>query len=264
MRRLVTVTACLAWLTIPATAWPTTAWAMPTNPDAVAHLERGNAAYERRDYKAAAEEYKKGYEIEADADFLYTWAQAERMRDRCASAVKLYQRYIATNPGEMAAEYARSGIVKCAESLAGDSPLPPDAEMGEPGEDPVEPDEDTPPDAPPPPEPKDKAKWPRDPAAIALVTIGSLATVAGVGIVSAAVVEDGKGAQTYGQFDTQQKKVRTLAIAGGVAMGVGVGLLAGGIARWMVLRGRETRDTDTKVSFAFDSRSFGLGLTRRF
>lgn len=259
MRRLVTVAACLAWLT-----HPTIARAMPSNPDAVAHLERGNAAYERRDYKAAADEYKKGYEIEADADFLYTWAQAERMRNRCAAAVKLYQRYIATNPGEMAVEYARGGIVKCAETLAGDSPLPPDTDPDETGEDPVPEDDGTKPDAPPEPEPTPKAKWPRDPAAIALVTIGSVATVAGAVMVGAAAVEDGKGAQTYGEFDDQQKKVRTFAIAGGVALGVGVGLLAGGIARWMVLRGRENRDTDAKVSVAFGSRSFGLSLTRRF
>jgi tetratricopeptide (TPR) repeat protein len=260
MRRLVTVTACLAWL------WaPITARAMPSNPEAVAHLERGNAAYERRDYKVAAEEYKKGYEVEADPDFLYTWAQAERMRDRCAAAVKLYQRYIATNPGEMAAEYARSGIVKCAEALAGDTPLPPDAEPTEGGDDPVEPDDDNAePDTPPPPEPARKPKWPRDPAAIALVAIGSAATAAGAGVIGAAVVENGKSTQTYGEFDEQQKRVRTLSIAGGVTIGVGVGLLVGGIARWMVLRSRENRDSDAKLSFAATPRSFGVSLTRRF
>ncbi len=238
--------------------------AIPTDPEAKAHLDRGNAAYSKGDFDVAISEYRKGFEAQDDPAFLYSWAQAERKRGKCAAAVRLYQRYLATNPPELSADYARDGILKCADELAGDDPTPPggDSETGaDPPADPVTEPEPVPEPAPP---KDDRAKWPRDPLAIALVSVGAAATVAGVAVLAVASVEDGKSAPNYGAFDDKLTKVRNLVIGGGVVLGVGVGVLAGGIARWMILRGRETKSNGAGVSAMIGRGTLGLSLTRRF
>jgi hypothetical protein len=255
----------VSFATLLALAVPQGARAVPTDPEAKAHLERGNAAYGKGDYKLAVEEYRKGYAKQDDPAFLYTWAQAERKRNDCAAAVKLYQRYLATNPPELSAEYARDGILKCAEILAGDAAMPPGAENSPPEDDPTETTE--PEVTPPEPEPAktdDRPKWPRDPAAAVLVSLGAVGIVAGVGVFVAGRIEGGKSTDTYGAYDDQLDQVRKLYIGGGVALGLGVGLLVGGVARWMVLRNRETKGGDTQVSAMLGRGTMGLSLTRRF
>lgn len=256
----------IAVATLVALAVPSLARAVPTDPEAKAHLERGNAAYGKGDYKLAVEEYRKGYAKQDDPAFLYTWAQAERKRNDCAAAVKLYQRYLATNPPELSAEYARDGILKCAEILAGDAAMPPGAEDSPPEDAPTDAEvqpEVTPPE-PTPTKDDDRPKWPRDPAAAVLVSLGAAGILAGVGVFVAGSIEGGKPTDTYGAYDDQLAEVRKLYIGGGVALGLGVGLLAGGIARWMVLRNREQKGGDTQVSAMLGRGTMGLSLTRRF
>lgn len=256
----------IAFATLVALAVPSLARAVPTDPEAKAHLERGNAAYGKGDYKLAVEEYRKGYAKQDDPAFLYTWAQAERKRNDCAAAVKLYQRYLATNPPELSAEYARDGILKCAEILAGDAAMPPGAEDSPPEDAPTDAEaepEVTPPE-PTPTKDDDRPKWPRDPAAAVLVSLGAAGILAGVGVFVAGSIEGGKPTDTYGAYDDQLAEVRKLYIGGGVALGLGVGLLAGGIARWMVLRSREQKGGDTQVSAMLGRGTMGLSLTRRF
>jgi tetratricopeptide (TPR) repeat protein len=256
----------VSFATLLALAMPQVARAVPTDPEAKAHLERGNAAYGKGDYKLAVEEYRKGYAKQDDPAFLYTWAQAERKRNDCAAAVRLYQRYLATNPPELSAEYARDGILKCAEILAGDAAMPPGADGSSSEDDPtVGPTE---PEVTP-PEPgraksDDRPRWPRDPAAVVLVSLGAIGIVAGAGVMAAGSVEGGKTTDTYGAYDDQLDRVRKLYIGGGVALGLGVGLLVGGVARWMLLRKRETKGGDTQVSAMLGRGTMGLSLTRRF
>lgn len=248
-------------------AMPGLAHAVPTDPDAKAHLERGNAAYGKGDFDTAVEEYRKGYAKQDDPAFLYTWAQAERQRGKCAAAVRLYQKYLATDPPEISADYARDGILKCAETMAGDEPMPPGGEDPTATEPVDEPFVDEPEPEPLPPEPKKpRAKWPRDPAGATLVAIGSAGLVAGAALLAVAGQENKKvdGEDTYGDFDDQLAKVRTFSIAGGVALGLGVGLLAGGIARWMIVRKRERQGGDTAVSAMLGRGTVGLTIGRRF
>ncbi len=245
---------------------PAVAHAVPTDAEAKAHLERGNAAYAKGDFDTAVEEYRKGFAKQDDPAFLYTWAQAERQRGKCAAAVRLYQRYLATDPPEISADYARDGILRCAEQMAGDEPMPPGGDEPTdtpPVEDPIV---DEPEPEPPPPEPKKRAKWPRDPLAVTLVAIGSAGVVAGVALVAIAAKEHGEldAAENYGKYDEGLATVRKFSIGGGVALGVGVGLLAGGIARWMILRKRERAGGDTQVSAMLGRGTIGLTLGRRF
>ncbi len=245
-----------------ATASPVAA-AIPTDPDAKAHLDKGNALFQKGDFEGAADEYKQGYEIQPDPAFLYTWAQAERRRGRCAAAVKLYQRYIATNPPDVSAEYAREGILKCADELAADEPMPPGDER--PSDDPTTPDPETTakPVEPPAPKQPDRNRWYRDPAAATLVALGAVGVGVGTGLLVAGAVEKDKDAANYGEFDERLKRARRFQIAGGVVLGVGVGVLVGGIARWAVLGRREKKKNGT-VSAMFGRGTAGVVFTRRF
>ncbi len=260
--RTATSFATIAFVAIASLASPGVARAVPTDPVAKGHLERGNAAYARGDFKTAVDEYRKGFAKQDDPAFLYTWAQAERRRNDCASAVKLYQRYLATDPPQLSAEYARDGILKCAEILAGDFVMPPgDAAAGDDGDEPIVDDEVDPEST---PAPDDRRKWPRDPAAAVLVSFGAAGVLASTGVLVAASIDNNRPSTDYGVFDDRQQRVRRFQIGGGVALGVGVGLLAGGIARWMLLRNREKRQGDTQVSAMLGRGTVGLTLGRRF
>ncbi|MBC8072279.1 MAG: hypothetical protein IAG13_28415 [Deltaproteobacteria bacterium] len=244
---------------------PGRAQAIPNDPEAKAHLERGNVLFQDGDFDGAAEEYRKGYEKQDDPAFLYTWAQAERRRGRCAAAVRLYQRYIATNPPDVSAEYAREGILKCADELAADEAMPPGDERPSPAELPAEAPPPGAADQAPPREPAARNSWQRDPAAATLVAIGLAGVAAGTGLLVASAIERDKGesAANYGEFDERQQRTRNYQIAGGVVLGVGVGLLAGGIARWAVL-GTRAKKSKGNVSAMFGRGSAGLVFTRRF
>lgn len=248
-----------------ATASPIAA-AIPTDPEAKAHLEKGNQLFQQGDFDGAAKEYEKGYEKQADPAFLYTWAQAERRRGRCAAAVKLYQRYIQTNPPEVSAEYAREGILKCADELAADEPMPPGDERPSEAGDPTDTGAETQPpvDQPPPPKAKpDRNRWYRDPAAATLVALGAVGVGVGTGLLVAGAIEKDKSSANYGEFDQRLKRSRRFQIAGGVVLGVGVGVLVGGIARWAVLGSREKKKNGS-VSAMLGRGTAGVVFTRRF
>jgi tetratricopeptide (TPR) repeat protein len=239
--------------------------ALPSDPDAKAHLDKGNALFQEGDFEGAAEEYRKGYEIEDDPAFLYTWAQAERRRGRCAAAVKLYQRYIATNPPDVSAEYAREGIVKCADEMAAEEAMPPGDERPGTLDDPTGPADagTAAPVQPPPAKTSQRDRWYRDPAAASLVALGVAGVGVGTGLLVASALEKDKNSANYGEFDARQKRVRTFQISGAVVLGVGVGLLAGGIVRWAVL-GRREKKKNTNVSAMLGRGTAGVVFTGRF
>ncbi len=252
---------------------PTQALALPANAEAKAHLANGTEHYKRSEFDDAVEEFRKGYEIEADPVFLYSWAQAERRRGNCAASVKLYQRFLATKPEQLAAEYARDGILQCAEKLAGEDPLPPgDAE--EP--DPARPENDEPAEtgdgrgSQQPDEVERRRtrarQWPRDPLGASLVAVGAAGTLVGVGVLGASAARDNNAppGETYGQFDARQQQVKTMRIAGAAVGGIGLLILAGGIARWIIVARREKQTRMPDVSAALDGHSLGLVLSGRF
>lgn len=244
---------------------PAAAHALPTDPEAKAHLDRGNAAFGKGDFDTAVEEYKKGYAKQDDPAFLYTWAQAERKRGRCAAAVKLYKRYIATNPPEMSAEAARDGIVSCAEALAADDPLPPDDEPtpDDGADEPADPGTPPPPaDEPPPPAAKPPRPWNRDPAGIVLLSLGVAGVGAGIGLLAGSWSWLER-ADNYGEYDHRANKLRGFQIGGGILLAVGVGAIAGGAARLALLKKREGARTGG-TSAMLGPGLVGLQFTRRF
>ena len=245
------------------------AWALPKHPDAAKLLDEGQVKYKAEKFDAAIEDFKKGYEIEADPAFLIAWAQAERQRGRCAAAVRLYQKFLATNPPEVAQEFAREGIVRCAEQLAGDDPVPPGADELSASDDDDDDFDDTEirDDTTPDDDGDDKAeskgkRWYRDPAGTTLVALGVVGAGVGAGLLAAAQVEQGSSSTDYGEFDARQRRVRNLRISGGVVLGVGAGMLIGGVIRWVIVG---TRKSDAPaVGFILDRNQAGLTLSGRF
>jgi len=234
--------------------------ALPTDPEAKAHLEKGTELFKAGEFDAAIAEYKQGYEKQEDPVFLYAWAQAELRQEHCAAAVKLYRKYLETNPPEMSAEAARQGILECADKLAADdTSAPSDDPTTTAVDDDSQPVDDTPPEDTKPPRQK---KGIRDPLGISLTTIGIAGLGAGIGVLVAGLVEKKKSSETYGEFDDRQARARNLTIAGAVVIPIGVGLLAGGIVRLALVRRANKRNTS--VSALLWPGSAGIVFSGRF
>lgn len=235
--------------------------ALPTDAEAKLHLEKGTELFKAGEFDAAIEEYKKGYDIQEDPVFLYAWAQAELRQEHCAAAVKLYRKYLETNPPEMSAEAARQGILECADKLAAEETPPPATDPAtQPGDSGNAPIDDVPPER---DKPRQKKHWSRDPLAISLTTVGIAAVGAGIGVLVAGIVEKQKGSGTYGEFDDRQAKARNMQIAGGVVLGVGAAVLLGGIVRFAILGSRAKKQKNVASAF-FTPGGAGVALTGRF
>jgi len=228
---------------------PVPVGAMPKSSEAAAKLEEGLSYYRDEDYAAAVAAFREGYELEPDPTFLYTWAQAERLRGECAEAVRLYNLFIEQEPPEVQAQAARDGKARCADALA-DGQTAEDAEAlededldtiaeqatAEPSDlpsQPVEPPEVGSDEAEPP------RPWQRDPAGITLVAIGSVGMATGAGLLIGGAVVGSKESHNYEDAQTRPERARTLMTAGGVVLGVGAALLIAGAIRFGVLAKRQ-------------------------
>ncbi len=99
-------------------------------PAAKARLDAGLAQYNAGHFESAVVELEAAYEIDPDPSLLFTWAQAERLAQRCDSAVPRYRKFIASKPSAAAIELANNGIALCeaarpgSAAAVGDAPLP--------------------------------------------------------------------------------------------------------------------------------------------
>jgi hypothetical protein len=87
------------------------------DPVAKQHLDRAVAYYEAHQYDAAIPEFRAGYAIEPRREFLFAWAQAERLRGNCAASVPLYKKVLASNPSPQQAEITRVHLERCMKLL---------------------------------------------------------------------------------------------------------------------------------------------------
>jgi tetratricopeptide (TPR) repeat protein len=62
------------------------------------HYQRATRAYDLQKYTEAIEEYQKAYEISGDPPMLYNIAQAYRLADQPAEAVRYYRRFLQRMP----------------------------------------------------------------------------------------------------------------------------------------------------------------------
>lgn len=203
---------------------------------AQAAAQEARQAFEAGDFDRMVTVSREAYEASGDLFFLYSQAQAERFRGNCEAAIALYGRILAAEPTGKYAElpdHARDGIHLCEEELAA-NPVP-----VEPKPEPPPPRvEDETPRAPEMPEPQDRSRPSRDALGAVLLSTGVVATAAGATLLVSAdfARRRANNADDEATHIDNLDRSRTLMISGAVVGGVGVALLAGATARYLVLR----------------------------
>jgi tetratricopeptide (TPR) repeat protein len=211
-----------------------TAVAAPKKADAKAAFDRGVKAYQAGDYEAASAALGESYELEADAETLFAWAQSERKLDRCDKAIELWTKLQKFDlPKENRAAIDQK-IDECKRLLA-EQPPP------EPTPDPVPVDpvpvETRPIEDPPPPE-RDgpRSRW-KDPIGLAMIGLGvaGLATGTVFTLQARSADQDKDSAPTYDEFVRLRDRAESKGKLGLIGLGVGGALVAGGIV-WIMTR----------------------------
>jgi tetratricopeptide (TPR) repeat protein len=82
------------------------------------HLTRGLRLYDVQQYDEAIAEFRAGYAIEPNPQFLYALGQALRKKGDCAAAVESYRAYLRTAPAERQAQAAEDQITRCEATMA--------------------------------------------------------------------------------------------------------------------------------------------------
>lgn len=198
-------------------------------PPVDANVAAGEAAYREARWDDASTAFAAAFETTGDPKYLYAQAQVERFAGDCATAVPLYERFLATDPPAQAAGAARRYLAQCRASLP-----PPTIE---PTPQPVPVPADIPAPA---PRPRPVG---RDPAAIALVGVGGAVAIAGAALVGIAHAraDDAPGAADDRAYSDALTRARRLDIAGATLLAAGGALVVGAIVRWSVLAVRARR-----------------------
>ncbi|CAN5698388.1 hypothetical protein BH11MYX3_BH11MYX3_07300 [soil metagenome] len=209
--------------------------AAPKGAAAKAAFDTGVAAYTKGDYAAASESLGTSYELEADVETLFAWAQTERKLEHCDKATELYGKLLQI---EMPAEnkaVVQSKLEECRQIRAAQKPEPvvtlPPPVVTAPGE-PVSP-----------PSEEIRAWW-KNPVGGALVGIGVVGLgVGGVFMVQArAANKDKASATTYGEFERLDDRASSRGKLGVIGL-VGGGVLVGAGIVWYATHGRGKRST---------------------
>jgi tetratricopeptide (TPR) repeat protein len=226
MIRRLAATLALVALVVPAHA-------APKKKDAKAAFDRGVAAYQREDYAKAATELGKSFDLEADLETLYAWAQAERMQDDCDAASKLYRKLLGYDLPDENKEVIREKLEECRKLLdEPDEPVEVDGEdtwpVGKPRERPTEED-------PPTMRPgKSGTPWYTDKLGHALVGSGAVAIVVGVVFLGQASDAQAAAQVSYEDFGPANARAESRGRMGSTALIIGGGLILGGLAHYVL------------------------------
>ena len=209
------------------------------------------AAYAEEDIEEAARLARDAYALDPQAEYLFMWAQSERYSGNCDRALPLFREFLARvdelaeRRRDRASELATVGKNECEEAVS------PEEEIVDPlllldrrpslvDEDPEPtPDpESEPTPAPPENPPVENDRQRPDPLGISLAAVGGTLLVTG-GVLGSIALYDraaATSADTEGDYARQVEREPALRWTGiGVAV-VGAGLLAGGIARLVIVR----------------------------
>jgi tetratricopeptide (TPR) repeat protein len=186
---------------------------------AKAHMDRGLAEYQAKNYEAAVIEFQAAYAIEPRREILFAWGQAERLRGDCPRALTLYRQFLGLSPPPDEAKRADERIAECERTVQQEAatrngtnanPPPPVA---------------SPPQ--PPPAPTEALPWYRDGLGATLVGLGTVSVATGATLLALSqrdIVE-----ADFGAFDAAVTRARRQyvggiagAIAGGVLIGIGI------------------------------------------
>jgi len=254
--------ALVASLAAPATA----AAAAPgrhgvTDPEALAHLDAAESAFQVGDYDKATVHFKAAYAAEQRPELLYAWAQVERLAGNYRVAAGLYEAFLEQAPDSGSAGKARAHMIEM-RALAGDDPDPVD---------PV-PDDAVPPVDEPEQDPEDDAE-PTSPLegewlAPTLLGVGAAVAIAGgvVLFLGRGRVADSSGAPTEQAYFSEIDAGRQIYYAGAGTLGAGGLIMVGGAIRYaLVARGKvKAKPKKTQAAAVVTRTGFSLSLSGRF
>jgi len=280
MRRSLSITSALLAALLAASPARGAPPAATIDPEAQQHLDRALELYQQGDYPAAIESFKAGYALDPRRDFLYAWAQAERLSGDCVTATELYKRFITLSASGVQVAAAEQGIEICArelkeqrerasqvevEAAAAAARAEQEAQARTRAQAEAQARAEAEAEA----AERDRARrFYLDPLGDALVGGGLALGLTGGALLTAAQVKQSRlaSAPTYGDFagsyDEVTSSARTLQIAGGALLGAGVALIAGGVVRWMIVR--SGRGAATQRSAWVRPRGAGAALGGRF
>lgn len=215
--------AVLSWTLVAGVVSPVAAEPSPAR----SLFDQGVAHAEAKDYEAARRAFAASYQQEAGAESLFAWAQAERLAGHCDVAVDLYRRFLEGASGDRERQAASIGLRRCAELVPPTPPAAPSSEASA--------------------NPTDKLGVARaDPerpgavrpvAAVALLSVGALAVVAGATFIALSVGQDNAAgrARNYDDYRDHLERGRLergagLALVGAGALTAATGALLS--ARW--------------------------------
>lgn len=210
----------------------------PVEDDADAHVRAASEAYQAGDFDRAASEIARAYELAPSPNLLFPWAQAERQRGDCSTAIKLYARYLAEEPGETTAALARDHIETCVASLETESTADqPTARV--------------------PTKTKDSADrtWIRDPVGGALVGGGVLFMGVGLGMmVGARSMMIDALESDHANYASEADRAVTVDRFGIAGLSIGAALVVGGVVRYVLVHRKNRRQSTARVDIGRDLR----------
>ncbi|MBW2464822.1 MAG: hypothetical protein JRH11_24445, partial [Deltaproteobacteria bacterium] len=204
----------------------------------------------------AVTEFQLGYALDPNATFLFAWAQAERLSGDCDAAIRLYERFVKSDPPAQQVAAAEQSIELCRQTLA--APPPPEPEP-EPEPEPVAPIESE-----PEPAPVETDKRSPDPAGVVLMALGGVGVAVGGGLLIGASAQEtaAEEAENYDDFDGAKAKAKNRRVSGGVVLGLGGALFIVGVIRYAVAGRKASRST--ALAPWHDGRAGGLAVAGRF
>jgi hypothetical protein len=166
-------------------------------PEAKQHYDRAIVLAEQQDYRAASAEFQVAYSIDPRREIHFAWAQVERLYGNCPTAMHLYEKYLSQGPPPRQAEVARIHIARCHEVV--------------------------------------RPPWYKD--VLGDILVGSGVVALGVGAAYWATFESDDQARFASTNEAQYLRVKSNAAdeqtIATVSISAGVGLIAGGVIRYL-------------------------------
>jgi tetratricopeptide (TPR) repeat protein len=193
-------------------------------PQARAALEHGLRSYAIGQYADAIREFRAGYQIDPQPEFLYALGQALRLSGECGEAIAAYRSFLRTGPSPVQADSAKHNVERCQAQLDALQLAP----VSPPAQPPVE---------------KPGRRWSRDVLGGVLVGVGAAFVGTGGALwgVGEQKIETINGAQTYVDFSRLSaggdaaEAERAVGISG---VAIGGALVVAGAIRWAYLARR--------------------------
>lgn len=218
-----------------------TATGRPTKQEAVAHFQQGNAHYKVRDFEQAVKEYKAGALIEPAAIFDYNLGQCYRQLAKYEDAIWHYERYLHSG---IATPQETNVIKQWITEMQAE--LEQRAKSTPPTEPATMQSNNQPAVVQPPAIQKDVEPWHHDAFGWGLTGAGAL--VGGIGaallVDAASLRSDANNAPSQQEQNALHDKADTRALAGGIFVAVGGGLLVTGIVK-LAIHDHEASATQT-------------------